>query len=179
MAGMVGVAAMDAYFRALKGIKAKRRSARPDIDGKSTRQHAPAADEAGPLDDISLVGQQGRPDEPSTEVVGRKLHESVLHEEPSAPVRRRMGTAVHWGYGMAVGGLYGALSPRAGDAEVAMGAGYGAALWLLGDELAVPLLGLSKGPTGVPGRVHAEALGAHLVYGMTTSAAVRALRRFV
>jgi hypothetical protein len=41
----------------------------------------------------------------------------------------------------------------------------------------VPLLGLSKGPTANGAASHAQALGAHLVYGIATSGATHALRR--
>ncbi len=41
----------------------------------------------------------------------------------------------------------------------------GATLWGLGDELAMPLLGLTEGPTAYPRELHAHSLGAHLAYG--------------
>ena len=38
-------------------------------------------------------------------------------------------------------------------------------LWLVADELAVPALGLAKGPRNYPLSAHGSALGSHLVYG--------------
>ena len=54
---------------------------------------------------------------------------------------------------------------------------FGAAFWLLADEISVPLLGLSKGPTEYPVSTHAYALASHLVYGVTAEMSRRALRQ--
>jgi uncharacterized membrane protein YagU involved in acid resistance len=43
---------------------------------------------------------------------------------------------------------------------------YGMALWLFGDEVAVPALGLGPPPTRIAARNHADYLGGHLVYGI-------------
>jgi putative membrane protein len=63
--------------------------------------------------------------------------------------------------------LYGAAAELA--PEVARGAGlpFGAAFWLVADETALPLLGLSKGPTAYPVSTHVYALASHFVYGLT------------
>ena len=55
------------------------------------------------------------------------------------------------------------------------GALYGAALWLFGDELAVPLLGLSDKPTAYHPARHAHSLAQHLGYGFALAAATRFL----
>jgi putative membrane protein len=62
---------------------------------------------------------------------------------------------------------------------VTSGAGlpFGAAFWLLADEVSVPLLGLSKGPTEYPVSTHVYALASHLVYGVTAEMSRRALRQ--
>jgi len=168
LASVAGILAMDAFFRRIRRVG----SARPAGDHRRSNRAG------GRLDDISLVGRRAREGEPSTEAVGRLAYRAVKGEDPTEPTRRRLGKAVHWGYGMAVGGLYGLLRPdREDDGAVGDGLGYGTALWLFGDELAVPLLGLAKGPTAVSTRTHAEALGAHLVYGLATATATKALRR--
>ena len=59
---------------------------------------------------------------------------------------------------------------------LAAGLPFGAAFWLLADETAVPLLGLSKGPTEYPLSTYAYALASHLVYGLTAEAVRRAVR---
>lgn len=50
---------------------------------------------------------------------------------------------------------------------VGVGLPFGAAFWLVVDEGAVPLLGLSKGPRACPLSTHAYALSSHFVFGLT------------
>ena len=50
----------------------------------------------------------------------------------------------------------------------AAGLPFGAAVWIVADEIGVPLAGLSKPPTEYPLRDHASAFAAHLVFGVTT-----------
>jgi len=165
VASLAGVLAMDMYTRAMKKFVAPNKPPR-----KRSRKR-------GALDDISAVGMQARKDEPSTETVARLAYKAVADEELTKQTRERMGQVVHWVYGIGVGAIYGALRSRFPSSPMIAGLGYGTALWLLGDEIAVPVLGLSKGPTAHAPAVHAKSLGAHLVYGLTTAAATRALSR--
>jgi len=104
----------------------------------------------------------------SKQVFGHELQES--EKEPA-------GAAVHYTFGIVTGGLYGALAEV--SPQVTMGAGvpFGAAFWLIADEVTVPLLGLSKGPTHYPVSTHVYAFASHLVYGMTAELSRRALRQ--
>ena len=161
---------MDLYSKGMKKM------------GSGSDQNSDQKDEKGErerrLDDISLVGQHAKEGEPATVAIGRIAYERLRGEAPSRERGAQLGKAVHWGYGLAVGALFGLLERRVPDddlSDLSVGLGYGAALWLLGDELAVPMLGLAKGPTAHAPRVHAQALGAHLVYGLATGAAMRAL----
>lgn len=61
----------------------------------------------------------------------------------------------------------------------ASGAAYGAAVWIVADELMVPLLRLSEPPWRYPFSTHVRALLAHLVYGVTLDASLRAARRLM
>jgi putative membrane protein len=101
-------------------------------------------------------------------VFGHKLQE---HEKKPA------GAAVHYAFGTVTGGLYGALAEVSPQVTSAVGLPFGAAFWLAADEVAVPLLGLSKGPTEYPPSTHAYALASHLVYGVTAELSRRALRQ--
>jgi uncharacterized membrane protein YagU involved in acid resistance len=56
------------------------------------------------------------------------------------------------------------------------GVAYGAAVWLFGDEIAVPALGLSKGPTEYPAKLHADVFFKHLVFGLCLEAGRRAAK---
>jgi hypothetical protein len=86
------------------------------------------------------------------------------------------GEVVHYVTGAGWGALFGVLAPRVPAPVVAAGAAWGAVVWLLGDELLVPLLGWARGPTHYPASAHAKALASHLVYGAATDAGYRALR---
>ena len=104
----------------------------------------------------------------STNVFGHELQES--EKEPA-------GAAVHYAFGTVTGGLYGALAEVTPQVTAAAGLPFGAAFWLLADEITVPMLGLSKGPTEYPVSTHAYALASHLVYGVTAELSRRAVRQ--
>lgn len=187
---VAGLAMMGLYFRAAQAISNGSDRSGEEAGEQAGEQGREQGGEQGgdgrggdpverheALDDISVVGQQSREDEPATESVGRIAYETVTGDEPEEDTRQKLGQAVHWGYGILMGGVYGALRPEADAPDLAAGLGYGTALWVLGDELMVPLLGLSEGPTAHSIPDHAMALGAHLAYGATTATATQALRR--
>jgi len=109
----------------------------------------------------------------TAKVISRNVFGHELQESEKEPA----GAAVHYAFGTVTGGLYGALAEV--SPQVTMGAGvpFGAAFWLIADEVTVPLLGLSKGPTEYPVSTHAYALASHLVYGVTAELSRRALRQ--
>jgi hypothetical protein len=103
------------------------------------------------------------------------ISETFGHE--LAPAEKEWaGNLVHYAYGTAFGAVYGVAAEHWDDARAGQGTAFGAALWVVSDEVAVPVMGLSKGPGAYPLRTHAMALAAHLVYGVTTELARRALR---
>jgi hypothetical protein len=77
------------------------------------------------------------------------------------------GPAVHYGLGTMLDAVYGALAPFS-RVSVGAGVGYGAAVWLAADEVAVPLAGLAQAPTKTPVSSHISAAAAHLVFGVVT-----------
>lgn len=131
------------------------------------------------LDDVAIGELRTREGEPAPATLGRLAYRAVEGSEPDEDTRRRLGRAVHWGYGVLMGGAYGAVRPDAEIPDTTVGLGFGLALWLVGDEIVVPLLGLAGGPTAHRWTDHATALGAHLVYGATTAAATQALARAI
>lgn len=86
------------------------------------------------------------------------------------------GTFVHYAFGTIVGGLYGAAAEHSALTRAGAGTAFGSALWLLSDEIAVPVLKLAKPPREYALEVHATALAAHLIYGFTTEMIRRGLR---
>ena len=63
--------------------------------------------------------------------------------------------------------------------ELGFGSAYGAAAWALGDEVAVPALGLGKKPAETPLSQHVQTLAAHVVYGMTLEGVRRLTTRII
>lgn len=173
---VAGLAAMALFFRAAKALsngEEVEAEGRDTNDGQTEdfieRHHA--------LDDISVAGPQAEEGEPATETVGRIGYETVTGHDPDEETKHRLGQAVHWGYGILLGSVYGGLREKAEAPDLLGGLGYGTAAWVIGDELMVPLLGLAEGPTSHGWTDHAKALGAHLVYGAATSTATHALKR--
>jgi putative membrane protein len=89
------------------------------------------------------------------------------------------GPAVHYTLGAGVGGLYGAVAEVAPEVTAGAGLPFGAVFWLVVDEGAVPLLGLSKGPSAYALSTHLYAFSSHLVYGLTTELVRRAVRQAI
>jgi putative membrane protein len=103
--------------------------------------------------------------------------EGIFGHRLTKDEKKIAGPAVHYSLGTAIGGLYGAAAEIAPEVTKGAGVPFGAAFWLVVDETAVPLLGLSKGPTGYPLSTHIYALTSHFVYGFTAEAVRRAVRR--
>jgi hypothetical protein len=106
----------------------------------------------------------------AAETVGRPLP-----EDRSAQALG--GKIIHYAYGTAWGAAFAvaarALAPRA---PLAAGIAFGVVLWVLSDEMLVPLFKLSHPPARYPATSHAKGLASHLVYGLATDAAWRLAR---
>jgi hypothetical protein len=130
---------------------------------------------------ISPLGLQHLPDEPPTAAVARIAYQRVAHRPPPDKVKSALSWAVHIGYGLLVAALYGALRTPARRRRhttrgaIASGAVFGLGLWLLGDELALSLLGLTDKPTAYHPSQHAQSLVEHLAYGVAAATTARAL----
>jgi putative membrane protein len=100
------------------------------------------------------------------QLTGRKLS----HEQ-----KKKLGPVVHYGFGTIQGGVYGAVTEMAGGAKGFLpGMVFGASLFVLADELAVPAMGLSS--RKAPLSAHLYALASHMVYGVSTEITRRGLR---
>ncbi len=72
--------------------------------------------------------------------------------------------------------IYGVAAEIAPISTVGAGLPFGAAVWLVADDIVVPALGLSKPITEFSLSTHAYALSSHLVYGLTTDLVRRTVR---
>ncbi len=164
LGGVAGTVAMRLYWQAATALAGE--------DPRTlTSEDAPHA-----LDEMSVTGgQHTQEDESSTAAVGRIAYEAVTDEEPDDETIETLSQSVHWAFGLGTSALYGAVRGPVGPLDAEGGLVFGTAVWALGDELMVPLLGLSKGPTAYPLTQHAHRFGAHLAFGLATAAATQAL----
>jgi hypothetical protein len=157
--GVAGTAVMGVYRRATMRLGAPGSASSP-----RQREH-----------DISLVGRQHAEGESATSALARIVYYKVKGADPDPPTKSKLSQAIHWAYGIEMGGAYGLLHNGAG--VLAGGVAFGAALWLLGDEIGVPLLGLAEGPKAFPVSLHVETFGAHIAYGLAAAAATELVER--
>jgi putative membrane protein len=118
------------------------------------------------------------PNDDSAERLAQTIAVGVFDHKLNDDVKDTVGTAFHYAYGMSMGAVYGAGAEILPEATMGAGMPYGALIWVGADEIVVPALGLSKAADGYPLSIHAAALGAHLVYGLTLES-VRSMVRNV
>ena len=111
-------------------------------------------------------------DEPATVRAAEGLLRHKLRPEQKQPA----GNIVHYAFGAAAGAVYGVVAEKTSTARIGFGTLFGSALWLVVDEVAVPALGLAKGPRQYPLSAHGSVLASHLVYGATTELVRAGLR---
>ncbi|MDB6064981.1 MAG: hypothetical protein JWR26_1189 [Pedosphaera sp.] len=115
--------------------------------------------------------------EPATTKIASAISERLFHRKLTKSEKETAGEAVHYGFGAVMGGLYGAVAEVAPGSTRGAGLVFGTVLWLVADEAAVPAFGFSKSPAKYPLSTHLKALASHLVYGFTTEAVRRGIRR--
>jgi hypothetical protein len=115
-------------------------------------------------------------DEPATALVARRVSRAVLGRDLSGSEMKVAEPLVHYTYGTLAGGFYGLLAELMPAARKGAGTAYATALWVGGDEIAVPMLQLSKPPDAYPAKVHAQSLASHLVYGVAAEGVRRGIR---
>jgi uncharacterized membrane protein YagU involved in acid resistance len=77
----------------------------------------------------------------------------------------RIGSSIHYAFGIAVAAGYAALTEKYPAFRAGRGAAFGAGLWLVGDELAVSAARLENA-SAANAFSHGSALAAHLLYGV-------------
>ena len=104
--------------------------------------------------------------------------EYLARRLPGVTTRKRermVGSLIHFAFGAAAGATYAALlatapPPVARVLRSGRGLTYGVLVWLLADEIGVPLAGIAPPPHRTPPRLHAYALAGHLAYGLALEA---------
>ncbi len=114
---------------------------------------------------------------PATVKAASAVSRGLFHHELTDREKQLAGPVVHYAFGAAMGGLYGALAEtRLGAAKMA-GIPFGTALWAAADEAAVPALRLGPPATKTPASQHAYALASHWVYALSMELVRLGLRR--
>jgi hypothetical protein len=105
--------------------------------------------------------------------------QAVARQVTGQPLdRRRLGMAaalMHYSFGTAVGALYGAYAE--GRTRDRTGIMFGLTVWLLADEIAMPLLRLSDSTLHRPLEKRLQSIAAHVVFGVTTELTRTAVQR--
>jgi len=115
-------------------------------------------------------------DDNATERLANFVSVGTVGHELSKEQKDIGGRVFHYVFGATNGALYGVASEISPRLTFGAGLPFGAAIWVVADEIVVPALGLSKWPLSYPPSKHAASLASHLVYGLTTHAVFNVLR---
>ena len=121
--------------------------------------------------------QTASPEKPATVQAADAVSEQLTGHKLPPEQQDAAGEAVHYTMGAASGAIYGLVSELIPLATIGNGGVFGAAVFLLADEVSVPALGLSKSPSETPITTHAYGLASHLIYGWTTELVRAAVRK--
>lgn len=130
------------------------------------------------LSDLSEDGDSsdGSEETPANVKVADEVSETVFDHKLTKSEERPAGEIVHYAMGGVSGLIYGAAAEVDPMATVGGGLPFGAAVWMVADNIAVPALGFSKPMNEYPVSTHVYALSSHLVYGLTTEVVRRCVR---
>ena len=123
--------------------------------------------------------KSGNEEEPSTVKVAAEISETIFDHKLLKREKELAGEAVHYAMGATSGLIYGVAAEVDPIASVGVGLPFGAAVWVIADDVVIPALGFSKPVTEYPVTTHAYALSSHLVYGLTTDMVRRFVRKLI
>ena len=125
----------------------------------------------------SKTQKQDADQDDATVKAAQAISENLLDHRLTKSEKKPAGSAVHYAMGATSGAIYGITAELTPIVTAGAGVPFGAAVWLIADDVAVPALGLSKSPTEYPFSTHANALASHIVYGITTDIVRRVVMR--
>ena len=117
--------------------------------------------------DPNSFGLSAQTDARTTHEITRRMNWEPVSEKRA----EQIGAALHYGFAVAAGVAYAGSAENFPVLRWGRGAAFGAALWLVGDELAVSISGLED-PFRTSLHSHCSALGAHILYGMIVDSLV-------
>jgi putative membrane protein len=170
--GLVAAAVMNQFQKVLGKI----------LMGEEESHGAQSLQEGSPAHGVGRALHEEGKDDPkddSAERLANAVSVGLTGRELTKEQKDLGATAFHYAFGASMGAVYGAAADVLPAVTVGAGVPYGALVWLGADEGVVPLIGLSKTPEKYPASVHASALAAHLVYGLTLEATRKAVRNIL
>jgi uncharacterized membrane protein YagU involved in acid resistance len=107
---------------------------------------------------------------------GQAAANTVLGRSLTRDEQDAAGPLLHYAFGGAVGGLYGAIAESRPGVTRLAGIPFGLGVWATADEVGVPAAALSRPPWERPLRAHTYSVLSHAVYGLTTETVRRLVR---
>ena len=104
---------------------------------------------------------------PPRRITMRAADKAGVRAHLDEPERLGLTLAAHFGYGSAVGALFGLVAPRRAAEAAAAGAGFGLLVWTVSYLGLMPTLDLHRPATREPAGRNALMIAAHLVWGAT------------
>jgi hypothetical protein len=122
------------------------------------------------------AGLDGWQNAPAPAKFGRLLIQRALHADLPASSARAVNNLVHWSTGIGWGVVFGVVESARGRHTLWCGLPFGAAVWLQSYAVLAPAK-LYKPIWDYDAKTLANDLSAHLLYGVTTAAALNRLGR--
>ncbi|MBC7798330.1 MAG: DUF1440 domain-containing protein, partial [Pyrinomonadaceae bacterium] len=94
-------------------------------------------------------------EEPANVQAAEAISTTVFDHELTKTEKDPAGEAAHYVMGATSGAIYGVMAEIITETTIAGGLPFGAIVWFVADNIAVPALGLSKSPTKFPIQTHA------------------------
>ena len=149
------------------------------VAGVVMNEYQKLVSELSAKEDEKKSNSQKKEPEPATVKAAEMISEGAFDHHLTKKEREIAGPSMHYAMSATSGVIYGVASELAPITSVAAGLPFGAAVWLIADDVAIPALGLSKSPTEYPLSTHAYALSSHLVYGLTTDLVRKLVRKLL
>lgn len=116
--------------------------------------------------------------EPPFKIMAKKIVNGV-NANPSEEALEMFSMGMHWGYGIAWGGLYGAVRKKYPVLSKFGGAPFGVLFFLVGDELVNTVFKITPPPQTFPVDAHVRGLMGHLVFTAAAEGTCKLLHKVV
>ncbi len=176
VAGAVGTAAMDAFWRLREPFQEREPEGDEGAHPRASRAPSRRSARAGGCGSSRDAASDGWVAASASAHVGRRVYEGVTQRALEARFAHLVGAVVHWGYGMWWGSLLGMVAARTSRLPRAWNPAFGMAVWST-SYLLLPVTGLYRPVWKYRAPELFPDLIAHLVYGTGTASALALMVR--